>query len=249
MSTEWVDAIRVASHVNLTYDVDVLVDTIEAGLRPFTEFRENFTDSAGPSNVQINLSPSDSSVKSANLSPSNNALQQLPTLLGQLFLPTTLLDPAAANKKLQDIIPSLDISEKQRSRLLSILAAKNSTSQEHDYVAQNPGIQKFQKLSQSLRSDIDQNKTLIADLGEWATGKNPRDILMIAQLISGSVHLAREHTVLPPSPLLSTLVSLDSPLPIATLVTQAITLPAPTINPPQISNIRSLDTSTLKKTK
>lgn len=38
VTTEFIDTIRVATHIKLTYDVDFVTDMIESALEPFTNF-------------------------------------------------------------------------------------------------------------------------------------------------------------------------------------------------------------------
>ncbi len=38
VTTEFIDTIRVATHIKLEYDVDFVTDMIESALEPFTNF-------------------------------------------------------------------------------------------------------------------------------------------------------------------------------------------------------------------
>jgi hypothetical protein len=42
VTTEFIDTIRVATHIKLEYDVDFVTDMIESALEPFTDFPKNF---------------------------------------------------------------------------------------------------------------------------------------------------------------------------------------------------------------
>ena len=41
VSMEWLDAIRVSTHVKLKYDVDFITDALKSALEPFTNFPRN----------------------------------------------------------------------------------------------------------------------------------------------------------------------------------------------------------------
>lgn len=59
LSLEWIEAIRVSTHVKLKYDVDFIVEMLREALEPFTDFPKNFSrlgeGSSAPSNVNIDI--------------------------------------------------------------------------------------------------------------------------------------------------------------------------------------------------
>jgi L-lactate utilization protein LutC len=48
---EWLEAIRVSTHVKLEYDVDFIIDMLKEALEPFTDFPRNLNMSSGVSNT------------------------------------------------------------------------------------------------------------------------------------------------------------------------------------------------------
>ncbi len=48
---EWLEAIRVSTHVKLEYDVDFIIDMLKEALEPFTDFPRNLNMSSGGSNT------------------------------------------------------------------------------------------------------------------------------------------------------------------------------------------------------
>lgn len=52
---EWIDTIRVATHVKLEYDVTFVTDMIREVLEPLTEFPKNLSRFEGNSSVDIDL--------------------------------------------------------------------------------------------------------------------------------------------------------------------------------------------------
>ncbi|MEI6711921.1 MAG: hypothetical protein WCK88_07280 [bacterium] len=54
---KWVDAIRVSTHVKLTYDVNFIIDMIRSALQPLSNFPRDLSNYTGklPSSVNINL--------------------------------------------------------------------------------------------------------------------------------------------------------------------------------------------------
>lgn len=71
VSMQWIDAIRVSTHVDLQYDVDTIVRVVESALEPLTQFPRDFSNLGKdiPSTVGIDINPdSGVTVETANLS-------------------------------------------------------------------------------------------------------------------------------------------------------------------------------------
>ncbi len=82
VSMEWLDAIRVSTHVNLKYDVDYITDTLKSALEPFTDFPRNlfrYSGSNSPS-VNIDINP-DTGVQVETTSH----ISELPDLIASLY--------------------------------------------------------------------------------------------------------------------------------------------------------------------
>lgn len=58
---EWLEAIRVSSHVKLEYDVDFVIDVLKEALEPFTNFPKNISQlsggGSGGGTVDFNINP------------------------------------------------------------------------------------------------------------------------------------------------------------------------------------------------
>jgi len=77
VALKWIDAIRVSTHVELTYDADFIVETIRSALEPLTNFPRNLSEYMGnvPSSVDINLSQED------GVRVQTSSLDELPALI------------------------------------------------------------------------------------------------------------------------------------------------------------------------
>ncbi len=66
---DWIDAIRVSTHVKLEYNVDFIVDMIRDALKPFTDFPKNLDQpSSIPSSVDISIDPKNPQIQTSSLS-------------------------------------------------------------------------------------------------------------------------------------------------------------------------------------
>ncbi len=77
VTMKWIDAIRVSTHVELTYDVTFIIDMIRSALEPLSDFPRDISSYTGdlPSSVNINLD-------SENGSPvQTSSVEQLPGLV------------------------------------------------------------------------------------------------------------------------------------------------------------------------
>jgi hypothetical protein len=72
--TKWVDAIRVSTEVNLTYDVNFIIEMIQSALEPLEDFPRDLSNYTGdlPSSVNIDLDSEDGSTVQTS------SLDQLP---------------------------------------------------------------------------------------------------------------------------------------------------------------------------
>jgi hypothetical protein len=81
---EWLEAIRVSTHVKLDYDVDFVIDVLREALEPFTNFPKNIgqiSGSSGSNNVNFNINPeSGVEVKTSSII-SEQSLAQVPDLI------------------------------------------------------------------------------------------------------------------------------------------------------------------------
>ena len=125
VSTKWLDAIRISTHVKLQYNVEYITDMIRAVLKPFTDFPRNLnalTSTSGSSKVDIKISP-DTGIKVNTTS----SIQELPELIGQLYRPdiAPLVPVDEAEKKLTSLLGVLDVSADRRSQLSQALSHSN----------------------------------------------------------------------------------------------------------------------------
>ena len=74
VNAQWIDTIRVATSVNLHYDVTFVTDMIRSALEPLTEFPTDFSQLEIPSSVNFDIKPEGVNVETA-------ALHDIPTLL------------------------------------------------------------------------------------------------------------------------------------------------------------------------
>lgn len=206
VTTEWIDAIRVATHVKLEYDVDYITDTIRSALEPFTNFPRNLGglfESSSSSTVDFNLNP-DTGIEVDTTS----SLQELPTLLGQLY--NSDIAPSFSPQESQDRLTlafsSLDISATKKTQLASIVNNKKSQLS----IDINPVLEGFNKrlniVRDSLALDLSDNKNIIHDIQLWQEGvKKPEQLAYIGSKLPENLHLTQS-----PSPVVSHFLALDS---------------------------------------
>ena len=109
VTAEFVDTIRVATHIKLEYDVDFVTDMIESALEPFTNFPRDlqslWVDTT--SSVHIDINPDDGvQVQTSALDP----VHELPRLLTELFHTldnVVYVDPLEWQKYLSDMMQIL----------------------------------------------------------------------------------------------------------------------------------------------
>ncbi len=97
VAMKWVDAIRVSTHVELTYDVDFIIEMIQSALEPLSDFPRDLSNYTGdiPSSVNIDLDSENGSTVQTS------SLNQLPGLIGQLYEQT--LHPQNSKNPSQEI--------------------------------------------------------------------------------------------------------------------------------------------------
>lgn len=257
---EWIEAIRVSTHVKLKYDVDFIVDMLREALEPFTDFPKNFhrlwENSSTPSTVNIDINPDGVDVETSTTQDPPLQLAQLPDMIRELFVATTeapLVDTVEGNNLLDAL------SERLWSRWLgnqlAVLTSAplgNVEKSFHD---------RFDTITQAINLDLAENKDILWQLNAWDTWNNkPENIPIIAQNLVGSPQLASNTPVLGnhllalnPSVINPSLVSLTAVLPRPTQILESVApvlsvSPEPAIVPtPGTGN--TFDTTSLQKTR
>jgi hypothetical protein len=78
---EWLEAIRVSSHVNLNYNVDFVIDVLREALQPLAQFPTNLIQGGVPNAVQFDINPRTGvNVQTSSLVP-ENSISRLPELI------------------------------------------------------------------------------------------------------------------------------------------------------------------------
>lgn len=196
VSMEWLEAIRVSTHVKLDYDVDFVIDVLREALEPFTNFPKNIgqiSGSSGSNNVNFNINPeSGVEVKTSSII-SEQSLAQIPDLIQQLFVATSdapYVDPQNALRHLSSVTKKLDISPERKQQLSTLLESSVNVP-DFSHIQENLD-NRFDKIAQAVQMDVVENRKNIDDLVAWKSNqKSPENIPLIAQNIVGSVHFAK----------------------------------------------------------
>lgn len=199
VTMDWLEAIRVSSHVRLDYNVDFVVDALRDALEPFTNFPRNLdrlSNGTTNSSVNIDINP-DTGVQVQTTSTeniSNSSLVQIPELIRQLFAVTThveSVDPSDALNNFSGMIQQIDIAPDRKAQLARLIDG-NTTSQLDISSVQKKMHDRFDTIASAAQLDIDENSEIIRDLIAWSKNtKKPEDISIISGKIPNSVHLAQ----------------------------------------------------------
>lgn len=178
---KWIDAIRVSTHVELTYDVDYIIEMIQSALEPLEDFPRDLSEYTWdlPSSVDINLDAEEGSTVQTS------ALNTLPWLIGQLYEQTMNPKNADTSHELQ----ALDQILADTNMVKSVWASPYQTFDPWIY------HKKFQDratiISQAIQEDIDSNKKFITDLSDIVSWKKkPQDIAWLQEMDPNVSHLA-----------------------------------------------------------
>lgn len=180
VAVKWIDAIRVATHVRLTYDADFIVEAVRSALEPLTNFPKNLSEYTGtlPSSVNFDLSQEE------GIRVQTSSLDELPVLIGQLY-------EQAANPRDAHLIP-------EQNALGRLLAQTGSSKPPTESVA-SPDIKLYsdrlqkrtKSITEAIQKDIDDNTVFLADLTELSQGtKQLKDIAWLQTLNPTTSHLA-----------------------------------------------------------
>lgn len=217
VSMEWLDAIRVSTHVKLKYDVDYITDALKSALEPFTNFPRNLfrQGTSNSSTVNIDINP-DTGVKVETTSD----ISSLPELIAQLYRPD--IAPAVsikdAEEKLGTMVSSLDIPAARKTQLLSLINTKAPEFSTNG--VQEKFEDRFSQIHLALAKDIEENTLVMKDIAAWREGKKkPEEIAFIRQGLPNMPHLAQSEARL------SHFLSLTSTVlnPLASLTQNSIT--------------------------
>ncbi len=198
VSMEWLEAIRVSTHVKLDYDVDFVIDVLKEALEPFTNFPKNLgqiSGSSGSNNVQFKINPeSGVEVKTSSII-SEQSLAEIPDLIRQLFVATSevsSVDSQKALEKLSKTTEKLNISSERKRQLAAILE-KPVNVPDFSHIQNNVNT-RFTQIAQAVQLDVEDNKKNISDLMAWSNNqKKPEEIVFIGKNIAGSVHFAQNN--------------------------------------------------------
>lgn len=198
VSMEWLEAIRVSTHVKLDYDVDFVIDVLREALEPFTNFPKNIgqiSGSSGSNNVNFNINPeSGVEVKTSSII-SEQSLAQVPDLIRQLFAATSdtaYVDPQNALRSLSSVTQNLDISPERKQQIAALLEPSSHVP-DFSHIQKNLD-NRFDQIAQAVQMDVAENRKNIDDLIAWkGNQKSPENIPLIAQNIVGSVHFAQNN--------------------------------------------------------
>ncbi len=179
VSMEWIDAIRVSTHVKLKYDIDYITDTLKSALEPFTNFPRNlyrYSGSNSPS-VNIDINP-DTGVKTTTTAD----FSQLPDLIAQLYNPDIApsVSVDVASEKLGTMVSAMDITPLRKTQLLALLKTNISDIPNND--VQEKFQNRFNIIQKALAKDMEENKATLSDIAAWREGKKkPEEIALIKQ--------------------------------------------------------------------
>lgn len=124
VTMEWLEAIRVSTHVKLEYDVDFIIDVLKEALEPFTNFPKNIgqtSGSSGSNTVDFNINPdSGVEVQTSSALISEDSIARIPELIRTLFIVTSgvqSVDPGIALDSITSMTQRLDISPLRKKQL------------------------------------------------------------------------------------------------------------------------------------
>lgn len=180
---EWLDAIRVSTHVNLRYDIDYITEMLRSALEPFNNFPRNLdalTGGDGTPTVDFYINPEDGVRVDTTA-----GIQELPALIASLYSPD--IAPSVSALEAQQKLAALDLgTPSQTQKLANILAPVDASFLANiDHITS--GFQeRFDTIQRALEADIAKNKEQIADIGLWKEGKKqPEQIAVIGSKLPG----------------------------------------------------------------
>jgi hypothetical protein len=211
---KWVDAIRVSTEVNLTYDVNFIIEMIQSILEPLADFPRDLSNYTGdlPSSVDINLDADNGDTVQTG------SLNSLPWLIGQLYEETTRPHNAQITHEIAAI-----------SKLLSRHLPSQVPNTEYETFDPDEYYHRFQnqstRISDAIEKDIDANKIFIADLADLTIGKKEaKDIAWLQSVNPSASHLAAAPILTSGSALLDIVTTIRDVVP-QSKMTEKISIP------------------------
>jgi len=197
VTMDWLEAIRVSSHVRLNYNVDFIVEQLRDALEPFTNFPRNLDriSSSQEKSFNIDINPDTGiQIQTSTTEISPDSLVQIPDLIRSLFAATTdvkMVDPSTAISQFSEMIQGIDIRPERRAQLAGLMDM-SLPSQVDISPVQEKMNHRFDQIASAVNTDISENSQILADLAAWSQGlKKPEEIAFIAQDLPGTSHLAR----------------------------------------------------------
>lgn len=223
MTTQWLDAIRVSTHVKLKYNVEHITDMIKSTLEPFNNFPRNLGalgNSSGSSTVNIDIKPE------TGVQIDTADIHELPDLIGQLYSPDIApsVTPEEAQGKMKNLLANISLSSDRKNQFASILSRPSVAEMPELSQIQDRFHNRFDTLQKALALDISENAEKISHLVAWTNGtKKPEDIPWIASALPNVVHLTQS------TPSVDHFLSLDPSLlhPLAQIMTTTAVPVAP----------------------
>lgn len=242
VAVKWIDAIRVSSHVKLTYDIDFIIEMIRSALQPLADFPRDlsFPTDKIPSSVDIDLDNKDSSIIQTS------SIEDLPTLIGRLYQETLNPKMVDLNKEITSLNKIADTTVVTRNLVTTLPGVDTS-------MYSQSLSERVKLLTDALKSDIQDNRVLIADLSQITTEKRELSEIAWIQNMDPTVsHLAASQSQ-PVSALLDVMKSWKNiltnlPTTATSLVSNSISPPAATVIPPK-TETKVLPTSTVSTRK
>jgi hypothetical protein len=168
-SMEWLDAIRVSTHVQLHYDASYIIDMLRSVLQPLMDFPRNLHGITNIESVDV-----------------TSDLQALPELVASLYSPyiSAPVSHQEATKELAEI--DLDISPENQNKIARIVAEKYPYDIAGIKWTQDLFKKRFDTIKNALVSDIQENSARIHDLDAWQKDiVKAEDIAFISHKLPG----------------------------------------------------------------